>query len=270
MTFHGSTGEAANGLKVLRCPVGHDAFVRKGMEEVAVKLEQALNIVNQLYNLQLRLALLRSCMAVCKVNYLLRAADLSGCPDVVASWSNLLRDSIAVMCGTTLADHQWQQVRLPVAAGGLGGGCRLQTQAAARMAALLRFRSAAQTMGLPERWQQVPLDCGRVTSALSSECAGTIPMLRELLFASGWEPLEVEDKWLDQRAWISVVWDVARLVLLNSAEGRDLCRLRSQVFSAGWTCVLPGLHMSSRMTKADYRPHCEWIYLNTMLFMWEG
>ena len=159
----------ANVKKVLGCPVGHDAFVRKGMEEVAVKLEPALNIENQLDNLQLRLALLWSCIDVCKVNYLLRTADLSGCPDVVASLSTLLRDSIAVMC---------EQVMLPVAAGGLGVGCPLQTQAAARMAALLRFRSAAQTMGLPERWQRVPLDCGRVTSTLSRECAGTIPMLR--------------------------------------------------------------------------------------------
>ena len=64
--------------------------------------------------------LLRSCLALPKVMFLLRALDTSDHVDLLKSFDGVTRGALSRIIGTAVTDEQWLQAKLPVAQGGLG------------------------------------------------------------------------------------------------------------------------------------------------------
>ena len=67
--------------------------------------------------------LLRSCLALPKVMFLLRALDTSNHEDLLNTFDSITREALSKILGSTVSDAQWLQARLPVAMGGLGLRC---------------------------------------------------------------------------------------------------------------------------------------------------
>ena len=101
-------------------PFGNEASV---VPALAHKMESIQNTCDKLFILndsQVSLLLLRACLGVCKVNFLLRVLPYSlshvWAPQVRAC----LKKAVDSIVGAPLSEVQWQQASLPCNSGGLG------------------------------------------------------------------------------------------------------------------------------------------------------
>ena len=112
--------KTTEGITVLGAPVGYSAFVRGKVEEKVEKIRQITEMLPLLKDPHCEFVLLRSCLALPKMMFLLRALDTSNHEDLLRTFDSITRDALSKILGSTISDSQWLQARLPVAMGGLG------------------------------------------------------------------------------------------------------------------------------------------------------
>lgn len=106
------------GITVLGAPVGYRAYVREKIEEKVEKIRNTTEQLPLLRDPHCEFVLLRSCLALPKVMFLLRALDTSEHTDLLENFDSITRGALSKILGA--ADDQWLQAKLPVAMGGLG------------------------------------------------------------------------------------------------------------------------------------------------------
>ena len=65
-----------------------------------------------------------TCGSVCKATYALRLGGDMLCPDTLAAFSGVMRDSLGVTLGGEMDPDAWALSTCALAEGGLGSGCR--------------------------------------------------------------------------------------------------------------------------------------------------
>ena len=76
--------------------------------------------LQDLGNPQVELHLLRSCLGVCKVNYLLHTIPPATIMSQLQLFDRYLRDALSRICNASISAHAWCQATLPLSLGGLG------------------------------------------------------------------------------------------------------------------------------------------------------
>ena len=108
------------GVKLLGAPIGSQAFQKVAMEEKVYKLEKLMDKLSLLEDPHTEYAMLKSCFALPKLSFLLRAVDPRQHQGTLVKFVTAVRQSLERLLGVPLLDHQWLQATLPVSKGGLG------------------------------------------------------------------------------------------------------------------------------------------------------
>ena len=111
---------SGEGITVLGAPVGWRGFVRDMFEEKIEKIRQITEMLPLLKDPHSEFVLLRSCLSLPKLMFLLRALDTTEHQDLLQSFDTISRGALSRIVGSPVTDDQWAQAKLPVAMGGLG------------------------------------------------------------------------------------------------------------------------------------------------------
>ena len=109
-----------DGITVLGAPVGWREFVREKFIDKIEKVRQITELLHHLRDPHSEFVLLRSCLSLPKVMFLLRALNTTEHRDLLDSFDSITRGALCRILGSPVTDHQWGQAKLPVAMGGLG------------------------------------------------------------------------------------------------------------------------------------------------------
>ena len=92
------------GIIVLGAPVGNDRYVCQSLETKVEKVRQITELLPLLQDPHIEHSLLRSCLALPKITFLLRAVDTSRFPSVLERFDEVTRDALSRILGTPVSD----------------------------------------------------------------------------------------------------------------------------------------------------------------------
>ena len=109
-----------SGIILLGSPIGDRAFTRKAIELKVEKIHDITFRLPLLEDAQTEFALLRSCLSLPKMMYVLRTVDPTDFLVLSKEYNSITREALGQIIGTPPTDQQWSQAKLPVSLGGLG------------------------------------------------------------------------------------------------------------------------------------------------------
>ena len=253
-----------SGITLLGVPIDFPGSSNHTDRHWAATVDKTIALLNRLRlfpDSQIRHALLRYCLDACRVVHLQRSTDRRKAGSGPQRLSDALRVAAHDLVGSGITDEVWAQVTLPQRLGGLGIRDPIQTQPAARMAALVGLElNGRERVGVPK----VAL------SSPSPDLSLTIESLRGQL-GPNFEPLagwSADSKQLasassdhaSQRWWAEQVATEQRSRLCHLGSARDQARLRSQEgpISNGWMSVLPSRALRTDIGDVEYRVLLRW------------
>ena len=236
---------SSDGITVLGAPVRWRDFVREKVVEKIEKVRQVTELLPHLREPHLEFVLLRSCLSLPKVMFLLRALDTSEHQDLLDTFDSITRGALCRILGSPVTDDQWAQAKLPVAVGGLGLRAAGDHASVAHATSLLSSHS--MILKLLKRGEEENL-----------------PDLPQLLladiFAKQGEDVVTESLiGVSQKAASLKVDLFNRSLLLNQLqEGnvRDLARLTSLglKYAGSWLSVVPSPALGLHLRPAEFVP----------------
>ena len=108
------------GITLLGAPVGHDGFIAEALQEKVDKIASITSLLPDLQDPHVEFCLLRSCLALPKIMFLLRTVDTSDHQDILAEFDRHIREALIRILGCPIEDVAWDQAKLPVSMAGLG------------------------------------------------------------------------------------------------------------------------------------------------------
>ena len=242
------------GVTLLGTPVGSHSFIRTALESKVEKIKKILALLPNLQDPHTEFVLLRACLSLPKMSFLLRTVNTSAYTDILQDFDRLQREALTRILGTGLNDRQWKQAQLPVSMGGLG------LRGTVDHAAVSYSSSFLSTFYMFRALQ------GR----LNDVTPASLPQdVLDLLTTQLGEEASVKSLWGLQQKVLSIKIDLKRLAELRaniaeSGETREMARMASlQLPKAGaWLLTAPiaalGLHLSSVefVLVAKYRLGC--------------
>ena len=84
------------------------------------KIREITGLLPRIEDPHCEFVLLRSCLALPKVMFLLRALDTTPCADLLEEFDSITREALSNILGPPVSDLQWEQAKLPVSMGGAG------------------------------------------------------------------------------------------------------------------------------------------------------
>ena len=229
------------GVILLGTPLGSEEFVGREVEKKVEKVKNITELLPQLKDPHTEFVLLRSCLALPKLSFLLRTTNTSSHTNHLQEFDRVTREGLIRILGTPLGDRAWQQAKLPVAMGGMGLRGAEDHSSAAYAASVVASRPLTRLL----------LHAGRYTD---QEPRLTLPVqLVESLAATLGEEVREEELVGVTQKQLAVKVDLRQQRLLQEQIGEDEVRERARMASlslphAGdWLNTAPltalGLHL---------------------------
>ena len=204
-------------------------------------------LLPQLEDPHTEFALLRSCLSLPKLSFLLRVVDTSGHRHLLQEFDQVTREGLIRILGTPVNDRAWKQAKLPVSMGGLGLRGAEDHGPTTYAASVLSSKLLTQSMIGPDQAEHGPVPEGE-------ELQGTLSpgLLAAIGEAQGEEAREADLVGLTQRQMSLKVDQHVHQQLLEGVgeeEDRERARLASlNLQHAGdWLNTAPlkalGLHL---------------------------
>lgn len=108
------------GVILLGAPLGSEEFVGGEIERKVEKVRQVTELLPMLEDPHSESVLLRSCLALPKLSFILRAVDASRHAHHLQEFDSITREGLTRILGAPIGGRTWQQGKLPVSMGGLG------------------------------------------------------------------------------------------------------------------------------------------------------
>ena len=108
------------GIKLLGAPIGSDEFIAQFVKKKVEKIKIITAQLPSLHQPHLEFVLLRSCLALPKIVYILRTTDPSKFWHLLRDFDSTTRESLSRILGGAVSDRSWEQAKLPISMGGLG------------------------------------------------------------------------------------------------------------------------------------------------------
>ena len=112
-----ASATTCQGFSLLGCPVGPPSFCEESFGQRIAKIKSVLDCLHDLGDAQLETTLLRSCLSLPKVSYVLRTCPPNNIRHGLSVFNNAIRDSLGCILG--LSDWSWSKASLPCRLGGL-------------------------------------------------------------------------------------------------------------------------------------------------------
>ena len=110
---------SSDGFTLLGSPIGPSAYCEAIVLKRVNKIEETLSRVSDLQDSQMETTLLRSCLALPKVAYVLRTCPPALIMKALGSFDSVMRDTLSDLAGGPLPDWSWLKASLPSSLGGL-------------------------------------------------------------------------------------------------------------------------------------------------------
>ena len=108
------------GIILLGAPLGSAQFEADFIQGKVDKIRDITGILPLLQDAHTEFALLRSCLALPKISFLLRGVDTSRHVLLLQEFDQVTREALIRILGAPVDGRTWQQGKLPVSMGGLG------------------------------------------------------------------------------------------------------------------------------------------------------
>ena len=253
-----------SGIVLLGVPIDFPGSAQRTETHWVATVDKSIRLLDRLRLFpegQIQHALLRYCLDACRVVHLQRSTVLHRAGNAPRNLRDALQRAAEDLLGLGVSDLTWSQVTLPLRHGGLGLRDPVQTQPAARMAALVNLEMfGRESVGVPAIALATP----------SPDLVPTIAALRAQL-GPNFEPLaqwhadprQLASASIDhasQRWWAGHVAVEQRSRLCKLGSARDMARLQCQggPVSNGWMSVMPSRALRTDIGDADYRILLRW------------
>ena len=108
------------GIKLLGSPIGDEDFVRRFFQARTDKVRAITAELSSLQQPHLEFVLLRSCLALPKIVFMLRTTDTTSLKTLLHRFDSITREALSRILGRPVSDQGWEQAKTPVCMGGLG------------------------------------------------------------------------------------------------------------------------------------------------------
>ena len=228
------------GFVLLGCPIGPAAHCSSIAMERISRVQNTLLKLRDIQDCQMETSLLRSCLSLPKISFMLRTCAPHLILSALSAFDDIMRDTLADLCGSPISDWSWLKASLPVSMGGLNLRRALLHAPAAFVGSLCNSHSLiTQILGHPP---PVSVDLPSCLSAL----AGTAGRPE-------WVSLQEIDVPLRQRSLSHSIDEASLNLLLSSApDSRSLALAHSCALphAGDWLNAVPssplGLHLMDR------------------------
>ena len=108
------------GVTLLGAPLGSHRFEFHQIQKKVDKIKAITDLLPLLEDSQTEFVLLRSCLSLPKISFLMRAVDTCSHTALLQEFDQVTREALIRILGAPVSDRVWQQSKLPVSMGGLG------------------------------------------------------------------------------------------------------------------------------------------------------
>ena len=108
-----------NGFCLLGCPIGPSSFCEEVLQERVGKIKGSLERLRDLSDSHLETTLLRSCLALPKLSYVLRTCPPSNISQATSVFDAAIREALESILGGPLSEWSWAKASLPSNRGGI-------------------------------------------------------------------------------------------------------------------------------------------------------
>ena len=161
------------GVVLLGAPLGSENFVGEVIRTKIDKIRQVTNLLPDLQDPHTEFALLRSCLALPKLLFLLRTVDTTPFQHLLAEFDSLTREALTRILGSPIPPLQWEQAKLPVTMAGMGLRAATDHAPAAYVTSFLTSQTLVQQLlnnGVEEDPVYPPQEClDTLTAKLQGE-----------------------------------------------------------------------------------------------------
>ena len=231
------------GFTLLGCPIGPPSYCEEVFGGRVAKVKSSLGALRDIADSQMETLLLRSCLSLPKVSFILRTCPISHIRHAAEEFDNAVRDALETTMGGPMSDWSWLKASLPSSLGGLN----LRSASFHAPAAFLA--SSLQSSQIVERI------LGH-QSGISPHTNSTLAFLAVAAAHLEWSDRDNINVPLRQRSLSHAIDEAAHHHLLSSAPST---RSRALVLSAGlphagdWLNVVPSAHLGLHLNDREFR-----------------
>ena len=102
------------GFVLLSCPIGPAAHCSSIAMERISRVQNTLLKLRDIQDCQMETSLLRSCLSLPKISFVLRTCAPHLIQSALSAFDDIMRDTLADLCGSPISDWSWLKASLPV------------------------------------------------------------------------------------------------------------------------------------------------------------
>ena len=137
------------GIILLGAPLGQDDFTARVLQEKVDKVAAITSLLPDIKDPHVEFCLLRSCLALPKLMFLLRTVDTTKHQPILLEFDRLVREALIRILGCPLRDNSWNQAKLPVSMAGLGLRSAIDHSSAAFATSYLSSNNSPDSCSTP-------------------------------------------------------------------------------------------------------------------------
>ena len=231
------------GFSLLGCPIGPPDFCEEVFQARLAKLKVSLGALRDMGDSQLETTLLRSCLALPKVSYVLRACPPSHICRTSVDFDKAYRVTLESILGGPISDWSWLKASIPSYKGGLG----LRSASLHAPAAFLASSSTSKPL------------VERILGHPPGPSPHTSPAVSALATAAAhpdWSSLDDINVPLHQRSLSLSIDEACFQRLLTSApsiRSRALALSSSLPHAGDWLSVVPSISLGLHLQDREFR-----------------
>ena len=145
------------GIKLLGAPIGSADFISQFISKRIEKVRTITDELPSLHQPHLEFVLLRSCLSLPKISYLLRSTDTLEFQHLLLEFDSITREALSRILGGPASNESWAQAKIPISMGGLGLRAAADHAAAAFSISFLTSQPLVRALLHQEEEDPVPL-----------------------------------------------------------------------------------------------------------------
>ena len=231
------------GFCLLGCPIGPSSFCEEVLQDRVERIRESLGVLRDMHDSHLETSLLRSCLALPKLSYILRTCPPSSIINAAAGFDAAIKEALESILGDPLTEWSWIKGSQPCSRGGIN------LRSASLHAPATFLASVSHSQALVESM------LGQAVGP-SPHSSSTVAVLSATASRPDWQCLEDIDVPLHQHS-LSVTIDEALhqhlLLTAPSTRARTLA-LSSALPEAGdWLNGVPSATLGLHLQDQEFR-----------------